>query len=88
MSCLQNYQWPFVLFTREKGTTWGFFFRIARNLFGGLTLEEALDPQVAYTEPKYRKLVQLRDDVRGEGEQASQAVQLSVQPITVPFGRV
>lgn len=52
------------------------------------TLEEALHPEVADAEAQDRKLVQLRDDVGWKGQQAGQVVQLSVEAVPVPLGRV
>lgn len=54
----------------------------------GPTREEVLGAEVADAEPQDGKLVQARDHVLGEGQQAGQAVQLRVQAVAVPFGRV
>lgn len=52
------------------------------------TLEEALDAQVADTQAQHGQLVQFGDDIGGEGQQAGQPIQLCVQPVPVPLGRV
>lgn len=52
------------------------------------TLEEALDAEVGHCEAQDRQFVQLGDDIWGERQQAGQPVQLSVQPVPVPLGRV
>lgn len=52
------------------------------------TLEETLDAEVGHGEAQHGQLVQLGDDVRGERQQAGQPVQLGVQPVSVPLGRV
>lgn len=52
------------------------------------TLEEALDAEVGDGQTQHRQLVQLGDDVRGERQQAGQPVQLGVEPVSVPLGRV
>ena len=54
----------------------------------GLTLEEALHPEVADTEAQDGKLVELRDDVGRQRQQAGQVVQLGIEAVTVPLGRV
>lgn len=52
------------------------------------TLEEALHPEVTDAETQDRELVQLRDNVGGKGQQAGQVVQLGVEAVSVPLGRV
>lgn len=52
------------------------------------TLEETLDAEVGHGEAQHGQLVQLGDDIRGERQQAGQPVQLGVQPVSVPLGRV
>lgn len=52
------------------------------------TLEEALHPQVADAEPQHRQLVQFGDGVWREGQQAGQVIQLRIEPVPVPLGRV
>ena len=52
------------------------------------TREEVLGAQEADAEPEDGQFVQAGDDVLGEGQQAGQAVQLRVQAVPVPFGRV
>lgn len=52
------------------------------------TLEEALHAQVADAEAQDRELVQLRHDVGRERQQAGQMVQLGVEAVPVPLGRV
>lgn len=51
-------------------------------------MEEALHPEVADAETQDRKLVQLRYDVRRKWQQAGQVVQLSIEAVAVPLGRV
>lgn len=52
------------------------------------TLEETLDAEVGDCEAQHGQFVQLGDDIRGERQQAGQPVQLSIQPVPVPLGRV
>lgn len=52
------------------------------------TLEETLDTEVGDGEAQHWQLVQLGDDVRRERQQAGQPVQLGVEPVPVPLGRV
>lgn len=52
------------------------------------TREEVLGAEVADAEPQDGQLVQAGDHVLWEGQQGGQAVQLRVQPVAVPFGRV
>lgn len=59
-----------------------------REALVALTLEEALDTQVADAQAQYGQLVQFGDDVGGEGQQAGQPIQLCVQSVTVSLGRV
>lgn len=73
---------------RDDGSSFGF-----ATLAGGLgvegpTREEVLGAEVADAEPQDGKLVQAGDHILGEGQQAGQAVQLRVQAVAVPFGRV
>ena len=56
--------------------------------FTSITLEETLDAEVGNCKAQHRQLVQLGDDIRGERQQAGQPVQLSIQPVPVPLGRV
>lgn len=51
-------------------------------------MEEALDPEVGHCETQDGEFVQLGDDIWGERQQAGQAVQLGIQPVPVPLGRV
>lgn len=51
-------------------------------------MEETLDTEVGNCKPQHGQLVQLGDDIRGERQQAGQPVQLSIQPVSVPLGRV
>ena len=52
------------------------------------TREEVLGPEVADTEAEDGELVQTGGDLLGERQQAGQALQLPVQPVSMPFGRV
>ena len=52
------------------------------------TLKEAFDAEVGNCKAQHRQLVQLGDDIWGEWWQAGQPVQLSIQPVPVPLGRV
>lgn len=52
------------------------------------TLEETFDAEVGNCKAKHRQLVQFRDDILGKRQQAGQPVQLGVQPVPVPLGRV
>lgn len=54
----------------------------------GLTTKEALGPEVADAQPEYSQLVQFGDDILRKWEQAGQALQLSIQAVPVPLGRV
>lgn len=56
--------------------------------FSTLTVEEAFDLQVADAEAEHGQLVQPRPDLLGEGQQAGELVQLTVEPVSVAFGRV
>lgn len=51
-------------------------------------MEETLDAEVGNCKAQHGQLVQLGDDIRGEWQQAGQPVQLSIQPVSVPLGRV
>lgn len=53
-----------------------------------LTIEEALDLQVADTETQHGQLVQPSPDLVAEGQQAGELVQLAVQTVAVAFGWV
>lgn len=53
-----------------------------------LTIEEALDLQVSDAEAQHGQLVQARPDLLGEGQQAGELVQLTVEPVSVALGRV
>lgn len=53
-----------------------------------LTIEEALDLQVADAEAQHGQLVQPRPDLLGEGQQAGELVQLAVETVSVAFGGV
>lgn len=55
---------------------------------GGFTGEEVLGPQVADTQAEDGEFVQSGGDLLGERQQAGQALQLPVQPVSVPFGWV
>lgn len=55
---------------------------------GGLTREEVLGSQVADTQAEDGQFVQSGGDLLGERQQAGQALQLPVQPVSMPFGRV
>lgn len=64
---------------RDDGSSFGFA-TLAGGVGGlgveGPTREEVLGAEVADAEPQDGKLVQARDHVLGEGQQAGQAVQL------------
>lgn len=51
-------------------------------------MEEALHPEVTDAETQDRELVQLGDDVWRKWQQAGQVVQLGVETVSVPLGRV
>lgn len=53
-----------------------------------LTIEKALDLQVADAEAQHGQLVQPRPDLLGEGQQAGELVQLAVETVSVTFGGV
>ena len=53
-----------------------------------LTGEEVVGAQEADAQPEDGQLVQAGDDVLGERQQAGEPVQLRVQAVAVPFGRV
>lgn len=51
-------------------------------------MEEAFHPEIADAETQDRKLVELRDDVGRQRQQAGQVVQLGIEAVPVPLGRV
>lgn len=55
---------------------------------GKFTREEVLGSQVADTQAQDGEFVQSGGDLLRERQQAGQTLQLPVQPVTVPFGRV
>lgn len=52
------------------------------------TREEVLGSQVADAQAEDGELVQTGGDLLGERQQAGQPLQLPVQPVPMPFGRV
>lgn len=58
------------------------------SISGKFTREEVLGSQVADTQAQDGEFVQSGGDLFGEGQQAGQTLQLPVQPVSVPFGRV
>lgn len=53
-----------------------------------LTREEVLGSQVADTQAEDGEFVQSASDFFWERQQAGQTLQLPIQPVSVPFGRV
>lgn len=51
-------------------------------------MEETFDAEVGNCETQHRQLVQFGDDILGKRQQAGETVQLGVQPVAVPLGRV
>lgn len=58
------------------------------RLTNNFTGEEVLGSQVADTQAQDGEFVQTGGDLLGERQQAGQALQLPVQPVPMPFGRV
>ena len=53
-----------------------------------LTIKVSLDLQISHTEPEDGEFVQTTFDLLGEGQEASQALQLPVETVAVTLGRV
>lgn len=53
-----------------------------------LTVEVALNLEVSHTEPEHGQLVQATSDLLRERQQFGESVQLSIQTVTVAFGRI
>lgn len=58
------------------------------SLSSEFTGEEVLGSQVADTQAEDGEFVQSGGDLLGERQQAGQTLQLPVQPVSMPFGRV
>lgn len=85
---LNNSPQPQTLTCTHKSHTPPPAITIQISSFLTFTLEETLDAEVGNCKAQHRQLVQLGDDIRGERQQAGQPVQLSIQPVSVPLGRV
>lgn len=58
------------------------------SVASGRTRKEVLGPQVADAQAQDGQFVQTGSDLLRERQQARQALQLTVQAVPVPFGRV
>ncbi len=58
------------------------------HFFFKFTREEVLGSQVADTQAEDGEFVQTGGDLLGKRQQAGQPLQLPVQPVSMPFGRV